>query len=112
METARRVARLLPITLAAAGCAIAIAACGGSSPGSDAVGATTATGNASPFAMSKCMRTHGVPDFPDPAFPAGGGIAIKIANTPTGVNPQSPAFQRAASECRGFGFRVRVKPGS
>jgi hypothetical protein len=41
------------------------------------------------------MRTHGVPNFPDP--PAGGGIHI----TPgSGLNPRSPAFQAARLTCR------------
>jgi hypothetical protein len=188
MHTAMRTARRLPTTLAAAGCAIAVAACGGSNSGIGAVGQTTDTGNASPFALSKCMRahgvanfpdptkgpggeglsisrslgssaltvagvtfngpafqaaakackrylpggggppppatpqqkqaalrnaqcmrTHGVPNFPDPTFPAHGGIAIRIGPQ---VNPQSPAFQRAASACGGVGFRIKVRPGS
>jgi hypothetical protein len=48
------------------------------------------------LAMAACMRKHGVPNFPDPQFPAGGGIAIGI---PPGVNQHSPAFQQAASAC-------------
>jgi hypothetical protein len=38
------------------------------------------------------MRSHGVPNFPDPS--AGGGIQIG-----PGVNPQSPAFQAAQKQC-------------
>ncbi|MEO6858719.1 MAG: hypothetical protein ABI323_09045 [Solirubrobacteraceae bacterium] len=48
------------------------------------------------LANADCMRKHGVPDFPDPTFPAGGGVAI---NGGSQVNPQSPAFQQAAKVC-------------
>ncbi len=50
------------------------------------------------IANAQCMRTHGVPDFPDPTFPAGGGIEIQGG---PGLNPQSPAFQKAARACSG-----------
>jgi hypothetical protein len=39
------------------------------------------------------MRSHGVPNFPDPSH-GGGGIQI-----PNGINPQSPAFQAAQKTC-------------
>jgi hypothetical protein len=47
--------------------------------------------------MAACMRTHGVPSFPDPQFPAGGGITLGGP----GVKLASPAFQQAAQECGG-----------
>jgi len=47
-------------------------------------------------ANAQCMRTHGVPNFPDPTFPTGGGVAISVG---PGVNPQSPAFQQAEKVC-------------
>lgn len=54
------------------------------------------------IAMSQCMRTHGVPDFPDPTFSTGGGGArIEIGGP--GIDPRSPAFQKAATECGGPG---------
>ena len=52
--------------------------------------------------MSRCMRSHGVPNFPDPTFqsgPGGGvGVGIKIGNG-SGIDPSSPAFQAAQKEC-------------
>ena len=51
------------------------------------------------IAAARCMRTHGVPNFPDPVFPAHGGIGIRIG---PGINPQSPAFQKAAKICGNF----------
>jgi hypothetical protein len=58
------------------------------------------------LAQAECMRTHGVPNFPDPNF-SGGGVGIKIANG-SAINPQSPAFQAAAKACGGVGFRFHV----
>lgn len=55
----------------------------------------TASVKAGLIAHAQCMRTHGVPNYPDPTFPASGGIGI----TDAGTNPQSPAYQRAAAVC-------------
>ena len=52
------------------------------------------------IANAQCVRTHGVPNYPDPSFPAGGGIRVEIG---PGVNPQSPAFQNAQKACGGAG---------
>lgn len=40
------------------------------------------------------MRSHGVPNFPDP----GSGGAIQIGSG-SGINPRSPAFQSAQKAC-------------
>jgi hypothetical protein len=47
----------------------------------------------------KCMRSHGLPNFPEPKVITipGGGQKAYIA----GVNMQSPAFQTAAKVCGG-----------
>jgi hypothetical protein len=55
----------------------------------------TATMKASLIAHAQCMRTHGVPGYQDPKFPAGGGILV----TDAGTNPQSPAYKHAAAVC-------------
>ena len=46
---------------------------------------------------SRCMRRHGVPNFPDPK--PGGGIEIPIGGG-GGVDPDSPAFQQANEACK------------
>jgi len=56
----------------------------------------SAAKKASALKFAQCMRTHGVPDFPDPRFPPGGGIAIA---TPPSVTPSSPAFRHAQQAC-------------
>jgi hypothetical protein len=49
------------------------------------------------LAMSRCMREHGLPNFPDPNF-SGGGARLSIGPN-TGLDPASPAFQHAAAAC-------------
>jgi hypothetical protein len=55
----------------------------------------TAGMKASMLAHAQCMRTHGVPGFQDPTFPAGGGIAV----TDAGTNPDSPVYKHATDVC-------------
>ena len=76
--------------------------------------AQTAKVKAQALAMSRCMRSHGVPDFPDPKFQAapGGGFGIRIGGP--GVDPNSPAFQAAQTACGkifGGGFKTAKAPG-
>jgi hypothetical protein len=46
---------------------------------------------------SQCMRSHGVPKFPDPEFRAGGGTLMRIGRD---VRPNSPQFKAAEKACR------------
>ncbi len=56
----------------------------------------SAAQKAAALKFAQCMRAHGVPHFPDPRFPAGGGIAL---GTPAGVDANAPAFQHAQQVC-------------
>lgn len=78
--------------LAAVACALTIAACG-SAQRSDSA---RSSGYSQGVRYSDCMRSHGVPNFPDPS--PGGGIPFISANS--GINTNSPAFQGAQSTCR------------
>ncbi len=52
--------------------------------------------------FSACMRTHGVPNFPDPKFSSGGGgvrVTLKASGS-GGINPSSPQFQAAQKACQ------------
>lgn len=78
----------------------AMTACRADLPnGGHLTAAQTAKAKAQALAMSKCMRTHGVPNFPDPQFQSGpgGGIAVRIGGA--GIDPSSPAFQAAQRVC-------------
>jgi hypothetical protein len=72
----------------AVGVALAVAACGGSSPkNSHRTKAADAL-----LAFSECMRAQGVTNFPDPS--TRGGIQL-----PQGMNPGSPSFRGARTAC-------------
>jgi hypothetical protein len=77
------------------GCAALVAACGSSSGGK---AADTSSHFAGAIKFSICMRSHGVPNFPDPTS-HGGGIQLNI--TPgSGISPFSPAFKAAQAACQ------------
>ncbi len=52
--------------------------------------------------FSKCMRSHGVPNFPDPEFShSGGGVGIRIGGRKgSGIEPNSPQFKAAQKTCQ------------
>jgi hypothetical protein len=98
------------------------AGCGGGSPSNGGIAhldsnteSNTATGEgatnsgsgspeAAALAFANCMRSHGVPHFPDPK--AGGGFLFR---TSAGVDPSSPAFNAAQAKCKQF---LPAGPGS
>lgn len=88
-------ARTAAPVIAALAAFVLAAGCGGNSQPK-----TTSSNNAAQqVAFSRCMRAHGVPDFPDPHASSGtensiGGIAI-----PSTINTQSPAFKGAEANC-------------
>ena len=55
-----------------------------------------ASQRATALAQVRCIREHGMPDFPDPTFPASGGELFPAI---AGFNPASPAFRHAAAAC-------------
>lgn len=100
------------IVVALLGTGVTVAACGSASPGAGVVSlgkTTTTTGSSaaqsgstasrenSALAYTNCMRTHGEPNMPEPAF-RGGHINISI-NARSGVDPGSPQFKAANNAC-------------
>jgi hypothetical protein len=92
--------------------AVSVAGCGGSSTSGGSVAhiksstttnaGTTSAGTPNALAFGQCMRRHGVPNYPDPN--SSGQLDLN------GVNPQSPAFQSAANDCKSFGVGGTPKP--
>lgn len=88
--------------------AVVLAACGG---GSSSTGSTTTTGVSSSSSSvsssvrqqdlryAQCMRSHGVTNYPDPSASTNG---VSKSITQSGINPNSPTFQAANSECKKF----------
>jgi hypothetical protein len=63
--------------------------------------AQTAARRAQALAMAKCMRSHGVPNYPDPQFGTGPGGLFRMRLGPgPNVNPNSPAFRSAVAACQ------------
>jgi hypothetical protein len=50
--------------------------------------------------FSQCMRTHGVPNFPDPKFGGAGKVSLRIGGGPSGIDPNSSQFQAAQKACQ------------
>ncbi len=49
---------------------------------------------------ARCMRSHGISDFPDPQ--ANGSIAIKVGGAGSDLDPNNPQFKRADQACRKY----------
>ncbi len=113
-ETERPRRRPLVRTVVAAavlGIAVLAGGCGGSSSASSAGFASIKTRF---LAYARCMRSHGVSDFPDPATVPGGGVAFSIQAGPgSDLSPDDPTFKAADQACRGLlpGGR-QTEPGS
>jgi len=107
----RQRGRTAVIAVNVACCALVASACGSGSAhlgvahlpaaGSAGSGAPAATPKdaALPLAHAECMRSHGVPDFPDP-----GPIHIDVRTHPD-LDPTSPTFVAAQKAC------VSLEPG-
>jgi hypothetical protein len=82
-------ARTAAAIIATAALALLAAACGGASPSSTASGDSP-----SAVAFSSCMRSHGVPNFPDPD--SSGGIPKE---TPQQLGVSGSRYQSATQPC-------------
>lgn len=93
--------------LGLAAVAASLAACGSSSSSSTTGAASASNAGASSnytraLAFADCMRTHGVPNFPDPKANGNGGMRIEATPGSTkvnGVSVNGPAFQSAMQAC-------------
>ena len=92
-DTGRRRAGVLAALVVTA---LLTAACGGSTP--TGAGGSSSTGASSlhqeELAVAQCMRSHGVPDFPDPA--ANGRPHV----SPNSLGVSSSVYQSALNACR------------
>jgi hypothetical protein len=82
----------------------ALLACKQYNPGANLTPAQSAANNAKGVEYAQCMRSHGVPNFPDPVTGPTGGQAINLSGT--GIDQNSPTYQAANSTCQ------QIVPGS
>lgn len=111
----RRSKRRFRVVGAAICCVVVLAACGSTGPSSAQTSA-----NASNAALlvnySACMRSHDVPNFPDPSTDQSGdngfGVDGYNFNLPDNLNTQAPAYESAEKHCQGLiGFGGDGGPG-
>jgi hypothetical protein len=74
-----------------------VAQLGSTNPTSTSAGTPAGGKYASALAYSRCMRSRGVSNFPDPKQGVGGGIEI---GSGSGVNTQSPAYKSTQQSCK------------
>lgn len=93
--------RRLTLAVVLLGLLVLAAGCGGSRP-PGTPGGDSQSGDLARFeAYSKCMRSHGIPDFPDPTTSPGGGVGIQVDGGPgSDLNRNNPRFKAAAEACR------------
>jgi hypothetical protein len=105
-STVRPCRTLLGAVAALSALLIAGAACssGSGGPGVASLGGSgspTASSSSDPqgsaLAYSKCMRSHGVPNFPDPG--SNGQLQLR-AGPGTGIDPNSATFKAAQQACK------------
>jgi len=72
--------------------------------------AQQAAERAAALRFSKCMRSHGVSNYPDPQFGSGGLGAVRIGGPGSGLDPSSPIFQRAMQACASLGLGPKGRP--
>jgi hypothetical protein len=71
--------------------------------------AEKATAHAAALKYATCMRSNGVPNFPDP-----NGQGLIQVNATAALEPSSPAFEKAQMACKSLdnGFGVSVASAS
>jgi len=80
-----------------------LAACGSSSSSSSSVSANPNYQKGLQF--TACIRSHGVPNFPDPTAQSNGGMRFEATNGQfrvNGVAVNAPAFRNAQQACRAY----------
>jgi hypothetical protein len=83
--------------------AVLAAGCGGSKPPDAAGGSGSSSVLAKFEAYATCMRSHGIPDFPDPTSSPGGGVSFQINGGPgSDLGRNNPRFVAADKSCRGL----------
>jgi hypothetical protein len=106
------VARTAAAIIAAAALALLAAACGSSPSSAGSGGSSNAGGSAKPstaggsanarlVVFSRCMRSHGVPNFPDPAVDSEGRPIFPLSTHGISLNySHSRGFTTVMDECQ------------
>ena len=94
-------------TAASAGAPTSSSSSNATGGGASNPGSTAQSNDPSGLAYAKCMRAHGVPNFPDPL--PGGGFQFK---KDAGVDPSSPVFEATQAKCQKLMPMGGLTPGT
>jgi hypothetical protein len=89
---------MVPMLAGVAGFSLFVSAGCGSGSGSSGSRSQNNSRLGPLVAFAACMRTHGLPNFPDPKA-YGNGYRLTIGSE-TGIDPSSPQFKNAQQACR------------
>jgi hypothetical protein len=85
--------------IAAASVAVLAAGCGGGRSATSSARPAAAANVGKQFvAFAVCMRSRGVPDYPDPQVSSSANH-LQVTISPGGADPNSPAFKSASHTC-------------
>jgi hypothetical protein len=87
-----------PAALALIAIVALISACGSSAPAATRGGSGAAANAQKAVKFADCVRSHGVPAFPDPG--ASGKFTIDGVVNGSSLDPNAPAFKHAISACQ------------
>ena len=92
----RRAGLIIAVFVGLAGLAVFLGGCGGGSGGSGSAPSgqdpsSPGSSQSGAVAFAQCVRSHGVPNFPDPTSPSAEKEFL-LGHIP-GLDPQAPAFQ-------------------
>lgn len=113
----------VPITVSA-GLAMLAAACGGSNKAASVSSSSAGGSSNSPaqhaqleseyLSFARCMRSHGISDFPDPVTGSGGHPGFRLrGGSSSDLNSNNLALQRGVEACQqllGHQFRFVFTP--
>jgi len=102
-----RATRIVRLVILAGSCTVALAGCGSAAEPTTLV-KSASTGISAAVRFSNCMRSHGVPDFPDLSA-AGGPMGQQLARS--GVNLNAPAFRSAMNACKALAPAAKAAVG-
>lgn len=100
--TGLRKRRLISLISGVIAVGVLLAGCGGSKSSSSsnpAAAGSQSHARAQFLAYATCMRSHGVPGYPDPVV-SGAGNSVSVKISPGSADPNAPAFRSADRGCR------------
>jgi hypothetical protein len=104
-----RLRRATTATMALLGLVLVLAACGGSKSPAGAGGGSSSAELAKFEAYARCMRSHGISDFPDPTTSGGVGITLN-GGRGSDLDPNDPRFKTANRACQSLAPSAHAAP--